>query len=937
MNEQNNGRKRKVSRQNWKPNGWLKFFYGLWTAFYTCIKIALAALATVVVIVGVCVVVFVGLLGQYLEGEIIPKAGVQIESFDLDQTSYVYYIDDAGNPQRLQRIYAANASEWATIDEIPEDLIHAAVAIEDKRFFEHQGVDWFTTVKACINMFVGSGDQFGGSSITQQLIKNMLLLEDEAADDVTVQRKILEIFRATQFERRYDKNVVMEYYLNYIYLGSRCTGVKSAAAKYFGKELEHLNAAECAALISITNNPSLYNPYRTNLDGEGKTGLEQNKERMTNTLWVMRNEGWLTEEEYQEALNQEIVLKDGIDEADRIGDCPNEECGYHDKVGTFDKRDDGKYYCPVCGTLTTIGEDASQEVYSWFVDTVLEDVAKSLAEQGGLAWNKETKELYMNLIGRGGYHIYTTLDIKAQTCVDNIYNDLSQIPPTHSVQQLLSAIVIIDNATGDIVAMAGGVGEKGFDDWNCATDAKLQPGSSLKPITIYGPAFEMGIISPATVIKDMPIRYFEKEDEEVPPGEEPTLIAFPKNDSKQYNYSLTVRDGLISSVNGIAVNTLDKIGLTYSYQFAKEKFRISTLTDRFVNSAGTVFSDIDWSPLGMGAPTHGVTVRDMASAYATFANNGVWRSGRTWLKVYNSDGKMVLDNPQESEKILSENAVNYLNYCLDSAVAYGTGMEADIPGQDVCGKTGTTSSRKDRWFCGYTDYYTAAVWSGYKTPEEIKTVYGGNPSSQLFKKVMQPLHQGLSRIPLYSDENFETVTICLDSGKLATAACGHDVRSETLSRITNATAYGYDLPNQTCDKHVMVECCGSGKGVASEYCKNFAAVGQTTLVRKGLLKVTEQELEAIIAAKDNGLLPDYCRDDYIYLVDADGRPVPFFGIDEENPINEDLEVPYLVCTEHTKEAWEEYLNTRPGVDDPTEPTDPALPTEPGKPDEDEDN
>ena len=911
-----NEEKRRVSRQQWKPAGWVKILSGTWTAIYSVFKIIAAAIATVLVIAAVCAVVFVGLLGEYLEGDIIPQAGVQLESFDLNQTSYAYYIDGEGNPQKLQKIYADTESEWASIDKIPENLIHAAVAIEDKRFYEHQGVDWFTTVKACINMFIGSGDQFGGSSITQQLIKNMLLVEDAGADDVTVQRKILEIFRATEFERRYDKDVVMEYYLNYIFLGNRCTGVKAAAAKYFGKELEFLTAAECASLISITNNPSKFNPYRTRLDSEGKTGLEQNRLRMTNTLWVMRNEGWLTEEEYQEALTQEIVLKDGIDEMDKVADCVNPECLYHGKVGTFDKKDDGLFYCPKCGTVTTIGEDASQEVYSWFVDTVLEDVAQAMAERDGIAWNDDTKKLYKKLIGQGGYHIYTTLDYDVQQCVDRIYNDLEQIPETRSVQQLQSGIVIIDNATGDIVAMAGGVGnEKGFDDWNCATDAKLQPGSSLKPITVYAPAFEMGVITPASVIKDLPIKYVEQERKEGDTSTEPLKpTSFPKNDDRRYSYSRTVKSGLVSSVNAIAVNTLDKIGLTYSFNFAKEKFRISTLTDRFVNKAGTVFSDIDWSPLGMGAPTHGVTVRDMAAAYSTFANSGVYRTARTFLKVYNSDGVEVLQNGQTSEKILSDKAVNYLNYCLDAATGYGTGSEADLDGQDVCGKTGSTSGWKDRWYCGYTNYYTAAVWCGYLQSETINMVHGGNPASQLFKKVMQPVHDGLKRVPLYDGSEFVTVSVCMDSGKLATEACRNEIRSTVLSRVEDGTALQDDLPTETCDKHVIVECCGSGKGVASQYCKNFAAIGQTTLVKKGMLKMTQAEVDAIVAASEHGLYDNYLRDDYVYLVDGNGKPAVFHGM--KNDANVGVSEPYIVCTEHTKAAWDAYLSDHPGFQTP---------------------
>ena len=188
------------------------------------------------------------------------------------------------------------------------------------------------------------------------------MTEDDSADDVTVQRKVLEIFRATEFERRYDKTVVMEWYLNKISLGNRCEGVKAAAAKYFGKELEHLTAAECVCLISITNNPSLYDPYRSKLDSKGLTGMEQNEIRRINTLYMMREYGYLTEEEYQEALAQEIVLKNGIDPGDKVGDCQNEECGYHGKVSSFELREDEQYYCPVCGEMTELGVNASQEV-----------------------------------------------------------------------------------------------------------------------------------------------------------------------------------------------------------------------------------------------------------------------------------------------------------------------------------------------------------------------------------------------------------------------------------------------------------------------------------------------------------------------------------------------------------------------------------------------
>ena len=897
-NEMNDYGKRRVSRQNWKPSRGLTIARGIWTAFYSMFKIALGALATVLLVGIVCGFIFLFTLGDYLEGDIAPKAGVQLEGFDLNEPSYVYYVDDSGNIQVLQKLYPETDREWASYEEIPENLIYAAVAIEDHRFFEHQGVDWFTTVKACVNMFVGSGDQFGGSSITQQLIKNLMLMEDEGADDVTVQRKVLEIFRATEFERRYDKSVVLEWYLNKIYLGNRCEGVKAAAAKYFGKELEQLTAAECACLISITNNPSLYNPYRTSLDASGLTGMEQNEIRRTNTLYMMREYGYLTEEEYQEALAQEIVLKSGIDPQDRIADCTNEECGYHGTVSTFTLQSNGRYYCPQCGSMTEIGVNASQEVYSWFVDAAVNDVAKQMAADAGLEWNKKTQQLYLELITNGGYHIYTTMNMDVQKQVDKIYQDLNEIPKTASVQQLQSAIVIIDNSTGDIVALAGGVGEKDvYFGYNRAESDQLQPGSSIKPLTIYAPAFELGLFTPATAQKDMPLYYTQN-----PENPEAKPKPYPLNTGKaNYAYRRNILYGVTQSINTVAVQTLNNIGLEYSFNFARNKFGLTTLIESEERN-GTTFSDIGLSPLAMGAPTDGVTVRAMSAAYATFANNGVYREARTYTKVYNGKGEVVLSNAQDSEQILSEKAVTYMNYCLENVVKAGTGTAAKISGQVVAGKTGSTTSNKDRWFCGFTDYYTAAIWCGYDTPEVIQlTEDGRNPATVLFNKVMAPIHKGLPTAELYDKSQLVSVGICLDSGKLATDACQHDVRG---SRVEYALVYPEDVPTQTCDQHIYVDYCTDG--AASEYCKNFAALGKVTLTKQSLLMITQDELNAIIEASDNGLQEIYTKDNYIYLVDSSGNPIPFYGI--HGDINAGTTNPCQTCSKHTKSSWESFLS-----------------------------
>ena len=923
-----NNKKDKPSapRQDWKAPLALRILYKIWQVLFSVLKIAVGAAATVALIVVVCAFVFVGLLGDYLQDDILPESNIDIEGYDHEENSTLYYVDSDGQIQVYQQIYAETSSKWASYEDIPTDLVNAAIAIEDHRFYEHQGVDWITTVKATARMFFGDSS-VGGSSITQQLIKNILLTDDESADDVTVQRKVMEIFRAVQLEKRYNKETIMEMYLNVIYLGQNCRGVRSAAATYYGKELEKLTLAECASLISITNNPSLFDPYSDSVfEYEGVTGdgRDRNRYRQELVLGQMLEHGFISEEEYDEAMAQEIVLKNGIDAEDRLSRCL--QCGFKDTASTFNASE-GKYYCPDCGAQVEIEIDASSYYYSWYTDTVLEDVAKAFADQEGVSWNDSTKQMYMQKIQTGGYSIYTCIDVDVQNKLDEIYTNLDNIPPTRGGQQLESATVIIDNTTGDIVAMVGAVGEKaGFDDWNMATDAKRQSGSSIKPISIYAPGFESGTITPATVIQDLPISYGV-----VGPG------AYPNNDNRKFNYSRTVFSGVVSSVNVVAARTLQKIGESYGYDFAKDNFGLSTLVDNYVDADGETHSDIGIGPLAMGAQTWGVTVRDMSCAFATFANNGVYRKGRTFTKVYDDKGNLVLDNTQESKQILSEKSVNYMNYCLVNAVQSGTGYDADMSsswrsvGITTAGKTGTAGDYKDRWFCGYTGYYTAAVWTGYRTPEVITTVNGGNPAAQLWKKFMEPIHRGLSNKSLYDSSEMVSVTVCLDSGKLATDVCKSDVRGDSLSRVSTVRVYPEDVPRDSCNLHVEVDYCTTGKGVATEYCAKFAEVDTNVKIGKvGLLKLTEEQIQDILKASKYGLVEGYVRNDYVYLVDSNGKDKNFTGFN--NDANKDVEAPYLVCTVHTEKAWKDYESALPPVTEPpvdgSEPTEPVTPSEP---------
>ncbi len=836
-------RRMQKPRQKWEPHWLIKLLVTLWNVLWSLTKIAIGAAATVLLIVLICGTVFVGILGNYLQDDILAEAADwSVEDYDLERTSFIYYVDNNGDIQQLQQIYTTTDRQWASLDEIPEAMIHAAIAIEDKRFYEHQGVDWITTVKACLNMFFGGDDQFGGSTITQQFIKN-----HTNQKSVTVQRKVMEIFRAQLFEREYDKDLIMEYYLNEIYLGRGCYGVKTAAAEYFGKELQTLTPAECASLISITNNPSIFNPYSQSVymyKGAERNGAERNRYRQLNVLSEMRNQGFLTEEEYQEAIAQEMVFKSGIANEDRWTVCDNEECGYEGTRSNF-TGDESGWYCPVCGSLTSVNTNASRHIYSWFVDAVIIDFASYLAEQDGMQWDEmdeAARNIYLDKIQKGGYHIYTTLDMDVQNQVDAIYEDLKNIPTNWKTeQQLQSAIVIIDNSTGDVVALSGGVGEKNtFLGYHRATQAKLQTGSAQKPISAYGPAFESGKVTPATVFKDLPVTYEDGN--------------WPKNDNRKYQYARTVYQGIVSSVNTIAVRTVDAIGHEYAYSFAKYNFGQEHLIE-YYPTQWEIKSDVGQAPLALGALTLGSTVQEMTAAYATFANDGVWREPRLYTKVYNSDGVLVVDNTQESRKILSEKAVNYMNYCLYNAAHHGTGGAAVFAGQNIYGKTGTTSSNRDRWFCGFTGHYTGAVWVGYDQPEQVPA--GTNPAAILWRKVMQPIHKDLPRTTMFNANAFRTVAVCLDSGKQATNACYNDVRG--INRVAYANVYPGDEPEGFCDKHVQVEYCYEGGGVANEYCAHYGSVGTASLV-----KLTDGEIASIKSARSVGLSPEYYTDSYVY-------------------------------------------------------------------------
>ena len=542
-------------------------------------------IGTVLLVLMIAFLLFACIFTAYLRNYLVPQVSFSLDSFRLNQTSVIYYQDKAtGEYETLQNLYGNENRIWASYNEIPDNLVYATVAIEDKRFFEHKGVDWLTTMRAGMNLFMGSRSTFGASTLTQQLVKN--LTND---NEVTVKRKLVEIFRALQMEREYNKEEILEWYLNTIYLGEQAYGVRTAAYTYFAKDVSKLDLAQCASLIAITNNPSLYDPYIS------ENNRERNQTRKSYILYEMMDQGYITPAEYQSAMNETITFQYASSDADY--------------------EDDSSYY-------------------SYFVDQVIRDVVEELAESTGY-----DTDVISQMILSGGYQIYSTIDVDAQAAAEEVYENLDNIPATeNSYQQMQSAIVIIDNETGDIAAMVGGVGEKpGSLTLNRATQSLLAPGSTLKPLTVYGPALNLGLITPATVYDDTPFTF----------GDSP----WPVNEDRVYHGLISILDAMKRSSNTVAVKVLDDLTLDYAYDYATREMGLSTLVEEY-ELGGTVYTDKSYWSLALGGTVRGVTVRDLTAGYAAVENGGEYREARTFTKVLDSDGNLILDNTQTTRRVL---------------------------------------------------------------------------------------------------------------------------------------------------------------------------------------------------------------------------------------------------------------------------------------------
>lgn len=813
--------------------------------FGTIFKAILAVVLVMVITGSICLMA----AGVYINKYIDTDMDMTITSTELNYSTQIFATDSEGNNQILYTLHGEQNREWVDYEDIPDYLKKAITAIEDERFWTHKGVDWKRTMGAGIKLLTGFSSSYGGSTITQQLIKNMT-----GDDDVTVQRKIQEILRALELEENMSKEDILELYLNTINLSQGCYGVQTAAHVYFGKDVKDLTLAECASIAGITNLPSYYDPF---------VYPEHNLDRQKDILWKMHELGLITDGEYENAKNEELAF-------------------YRD---------------------TETEEDETEEVPSYFVDLVVDTVIKDLQSQLGYS-----KEVATRLLYSGGLQIYTTMDPHVQEVMESVYTNSDNFQRLKGITQPQSAMITY-SPDGDILGVVGGRGTKqGARVLNRAKSLR-SVGSSIKPLTSYGPALEEGLITPFTVADDYPSLYTDKNGTlvENPNTFKGPLKPYPKNYYSGFYGRVTMRKAVELSINTTAVELVKQLGLTTSYSYLESKFGISSLEGK------TEDGDLNYGSLALGGFYNGVSLLELTSAYTTFTNDGVHNSPRCYTMITDGEGNVIIDNVHDSTDVLSEKANYYMTYMLKSAVTQGTSTKAKIKGIDTAGKTGTTNSDMDRLFIGYTPYYVGGVWYGYDYPKEIKGA-DGNPALNLWKKVMDELHKGLPEAKFDVPEKLVSASYCLDCGLAPNEFCSKDARG---TRVASGSFYPGDQPKEKCTCHEEIVLCKETNMLATPYCLETKSVSAPNIERESLagsIETKDQKHYAIkveIPEEYMDMLP-WAKSTY----EAKDHKGLFYYV---NGITEEYD---KFCTTHAAEPEPE------PEPEPILPEDPNLPSDP---------
>lgn len=771
-------------------------------------------IGTILLVFVLTAAIFAGIFSAYINSSMRGRVEVYLDEFETKVSTELYYQEPSSGEWTMYHTLFLDSENriWADLDQIPKDLQKAVVAIEDKRFYTHKGVDWHGTARAIFRTIFGGSVQ-GGSTITQQLVKNVT-----GDNQNTVKRKVMEIYRAQELEKRYEKDEILEAYLNEVYFGYSCYGVVTASLKYFNKDVSELSLAECASLIAITNNPSLYDPLQTDW------GLENNRTRQLLVLGAMLEQGKIDQAAYDAAKEENVVFSNGYT-----------ILGGRVDVDT-DKKDDtdadGGDEQPEEETKTATSSQ------SYFTDAVIEDVAAALVEKYGLtdSTNPVTGKVTtafdqgVNMVYGKGYKIYTTQNPEYQKIAEEVCTDTSNLPYTSTytnsygekeTEQLQVGMTIVDPYTGYVVAMVGGAGVKQYDrGWNWATSAR-QCGSAIKPVSVYAPALDDGTINGASSIDDYPVMVLNGS-------------VYPKNANGRYKGLTPLHTAIARSTNTCAVRVVQEYGTSRSYDFMTNKLGFTTLTSQDAQQVGN---------MGLGGLDRGVTTEEMAAAFAAFANEGIYTAPRTFIRVEDADGNVILENEAKASVAMKDTTAALMNSLLQEVVNGGTGYEGRISGMHVAGKTGTTNNDQDRYFVGYTPYYSCAVWVGYVHNQRI--IASGNPAASMWQKVMSRIHADLADKDFFSCSGLTYVKVCADSGLLATDNCAEDCRG---SRVYSALVAADNAPSAYCNMHT-----------SPIYTVNFVNDDGTISVGSGSkLDYTRPRLEGFedIEAEDDFMLLD---------------------------------------------------------------------------------
>ena len=665
-----------------------------------------------VFLVGLISVSSVGLYTlKYLTDFVNGEVAIDLDEYKANQsqTTILYTLDDDGKEVELIRLHGEENRIWVDLDEIPRDLQEAFIALEDAKFPIHSGVDWKRTIAVAI---VPSKKGEGGSTITQQLIKNLT-----GDREVTYIRKFREIQNALNLEKHYSKETILEAYLNTLYLDAGCYGVQTASEYYFGKDVDELNLAECACIAAITQAPRANNPI---------INPEKNQERREYALRCMLNEEYITQEEYEEALDYDFVFTTDDDYV------PDEDKDSSDN-------DD-----------TTAKTQEKDEVQSYYVDYVIDKVIKDLMDTRSYSYNEAWRLVYY-----GGLKIHVAVDTEIQSYMEDIYYNRKGFPDAvNSYGEKVQSSMVIMDYTGRVLGVVGQAGEKqGARSLNIATDSRRQPGSSIKPLSVYSLAIDSNMYTWS---------YPKIQNYGIIVDGERWPLNFGGNPGAENSYE-TIQQALAPSHNTVPAQLVQRLGIDRCYNWLIDRFKITSLEEE----------DRTYSSMAVGGMAHGVYGIEMAAAYTTFGNGGMYYEPYCYYTVTNSTGSVVyLTHNDSGEQVMDRSTADVMNKLLQTVATAGDGTARAyrVSGFDMFAKTGTTSNEKDRWFIGGTPYYVCSVWMGYAEHAEeldFRTNYCG----QLYQTVMNEIHKDLPAKDFEFSDEIVKRSYCAKSGLIASSGC----------------------------------------------------------------------------------------------------------------------------------------------------------------------